>query len=581
MKLLWQHITHHRRVQLGMLFILLVIASFSEIFTIGAVLPFLGVIADPEQVFNNTELKPFIQLLGLTEAGQLLFPVTILFIVAALFSGVMRLLFLWASVRLNFAIGTDLSRDLYRRTLYQPYEVQINRNTSEIISVIMEKVHHVIYDTTYPIITLFSSGIMFLFIVLVLVIVDPIIAASSLLVVGLIYSLVIRLTRDRLLYNGKVISQVSPKVVKYVQESIGGIRDVIIDNNQDACIKEFHHADRRKRYVEGNSVFIRHAPRFGIESIGISLIAVVAFYLVQKSDSNIVIVFPTLGALAIGAQRLLPIVQAAYSSWSQLQASKASLVDVLEYLNQHIQSNICQLGVNPLAFNRDIVLNGISYTYLPKFHLVLNNVKLTIEKGDRIGIIGETGSGKSTLLDIIMGLLQPSEGKIEIDGISIDSSNVCNWRKNIAHVPQSIFLADGSIIENIAIGIPSEKIDQSRVRQAAKLAHISSTIENLDNQYDTVIGENGIRLSGGQRQRIGIARALYKKADIIVFDEATSALDNETETKVMEAINGLSNDLTVIIISHRLTTLRNCTKIFELDEGKISCERSYQEIVED
>ena len=308
------------------------------------------------------------------------------------------------------------------------------------------------------------------------------------------------------------------------------------------------------------------------------LIAALAYMLAQQVD-GIAKAIPVLGALALGSQRLLPVLQQAYSSWSGILSSQVSLQDTLVLLDQPLPDYADQSHAKPMPFQHQISLNHVSFRYSPQTPYVLSNLNLTIGKGSRIGLIGVTGSGKSTLLDIIMGLLQPTEGTFKIDDQTSTVTNHRAWQAHIAHVPQAIFLADSSIEENIAFGVPKSQIDQVRVRQAANKAQIADVVESWPKQYQTIVGERGIRLSGGQRQRIGIARALYKQADVIIFDEATSALDTETEEAVMKAIEGLSSDLTLLIIAHRLTTLRNCTQIVELDNGGIKRAGSYQDIV--
>ena len=308
------------------------------------------------------------------------------------------------------------------------------------------------------------------------------------------------------------------------------------------------------------------------------LIAMLAYSLAQEAE-GIVKAIPILGALALGAQRLLPVLQQVYSSWSSIRSGQASLQDALELLDQPIPDYPDQSFLQPMQFMYSINLKQLGFRYSSQTPYVLEKLDLTIVKGSRVGFIGNTGSGKSTLLDIIMGLLQPTEGSLEVDNQAISPINQRAWQAHIAHVPQAIFLADSSVEENIAFGVPKDKIDIERVRQAAKQAQIADSIESWPMQYQTFVGERGIRLSGGQRQRIGIARALYKQADVIIFDEATSALDNETEKAVMEAIEGLSKNLTLLIIAHRLTTLKNCTQIVELGAGGIKRIGSYQELI--
>jgi len=315
-----------------------------------------------------------------------------------------------------------------------------------------------------------------------------------------------------------------------------------------------------------------------MEALGMLLIAVLAYTLAQEAD-GIAKAIPILGALALGAQRLLPVMQQSYAAWTSIQGIQISLQDTLDLLDQPLPDYANQPVAKPLPFQQQIKLNQLSFRYSPQTAWVLRNLDLNIAKGSRIGIIGATGSGKSTLLDIVMGLLRPSEGSIEIDGQPVTIENHRAWQAHIAHVPQDIFLADSTIEENIAFSIPKDQIDHERVRQAAQQAQIADSINTWPKQYQTFVGERGVRLSGGQRQRIGIARALYKQADVIIFDEATSALDNETEQGIMQAIEGLSTELTILIIAHRLSTLRNCTQIVELGSGGILRTGSYQNIV--
>ena len=275
----------------------------------------------------------------------------------------------------------------------------------------------------------------------------------------------------------------------------------------------------------------------------------------------------------------MPVLQQAYSAWTQINGGQVSLKDTLELLDQPLPDYANQLTAQKLPFYNNISIKQLAFRFDPQTPYVLKQLNLNITKGSRIGFIGVTGSGKSTLLDIVMGLLQPTDGVMEIDGQSITASNNRAWQAHIAHVPQAIFLADSSIEENIAFGVPKDQIDIERVRKAAQQAQIAESIEGWPKQYKTFVGERGIRLSGGQRQRIGIARALYKQADVIIFDEATSALDNETEQAVMQSIESLSKDLTLLIIAHRLSTLKNCTQIVELGEGGIKRTGSYQDLV--
>ena len=553
-------------------------ASFAEILSIGAVLPFLAVLTNPDRIFQLPVVRPLINFLGFSSPDQLLLPLTIVFAFAALISGAMRLLLLWASTRISFAIGADLSINIYRRTLYQPYAVHASRNSSEIISGISVKASSVIGYIITPSLTLISSAIMLVVILLALISIDPAIALAAFGGFGLIYAVIIKLTKGRMLINSQSISRDSNQLIKSLQEGLGGIRDVLIDGCQAVYCQIYRNADLPLRKAQGNSNFISASPRFGIEALGMMLIAMLAYALARQPD-GIAKTIPVLGALALGAQRLLPVLQGGYASWSSIQSGQISLKDTLELLDQPLPEYVDQPPATPIQFQQQINLNQLSFRYTPQTPWILNNLDLTIQKGSRIGFIGLTGSGKSTLLDIVMGLLQPNEGTLEIDSEEITTPNTRNWQAHIAHVPQAIFLADSTIQENIAFGVPINKIDNALVKQAAEQAQIADIIETWPKKYQTFVGERGIRLSGGQRQRIGIARALYKQADVIIFDEATSALDNKTEQAVMQSIETLGKDLTVLIIAHRLTTLQNCDQIVELANSGIKRIGTYKEIV--
>jgi ATP-binding cassette subfamily B protein len=575
---LWRHISPRRRVQLAILFILMVVAAFAEVLSIGAVLPFLSVLTAPDQMFSSHLAQPVIHQFGLQEPDQLLLLLTIVFAAGALISGALRLILLWAQTRLSYAIGADFSMSIYRRTLYQPYSVHVSRNSSVVIAGISNKANGVVGTTILPLLTIVNSTLMLTSILAAVLAIEPAIAISSVAGFGFIYVVVILITRKALTRDSQSISQDLNQVVKALQEGLGGIRDVLIDGTQATYCDIYRKADMPLRRAQARIAIIGASPRYAIEALGMVLIAALAYFLVNR-PSGMTAAIPVLGALALGAQRLLPVLQQAYSSWTLMRGGHASLRDTLDLLDQPLPAHATAAAPEPMPFQSAIELCDLSFRYAAQAPWVLQNLNLKIPKGARVGFIGTTGSGKSTLLDIIMGLLSPTTGSIAIDGVVVTSENHRAWQAHIAHVPQAIFLADATIAENIAFGIPAEQIDIGRVRQAAERAQISVTIESWSDQYNTMVGERGVRLSGGQRQRIGIARALYKRADVIVFDEATSALDNETERAVIQAIEALGEEVTMIIVAHRLTTLRNCTQIVVLSQGGIARVGNYQELV--
>jgi ATP-binding cassette, subfamily B, bacterial PglK len=573
----WLKISARRKMQFGALLVLMVITSFAEVISIGAALPFLAALTDPDRLFQTTAIQPLIRIFDLSKPLQLILPLTILFGFAAVLAGAMRLLMLWVSTRLAFAAGADLSMDIYRRTLYQPYEVHCARNSSEVINGISTKANGVIYNMILPVLTLISSIVVMIAILIALFFVQPVVALAAFFGFGLIYLSIIFITRKQLLIDSELIARESSAVIKSLQEGLGGIRDVLIDGSQAAYCKIYRDADLPLRRAQGNNQFIAQSPRYALEALGMLLIAFLAFALSQ-SNHGVASAIPILGALALGAQRLLPVLQQAYSSWINVSGTQVSLGDILKFLDQPLPAYADDFDLQSMPFKKEISLSRLYFRYRPETSWVLKDLNLTIKKGSRVGFVGTTGSGKSTLLDIVMGLLQPSQGELKIDGTVLTLKNQRSWQTHIAHVPQTIFLADSTVEENIAFGIPKGQINFDKVRDAAKKAQIAHVIDGLPEGYQTHVGERGVRLSGGQRQRIGIARALYKDADVIIFDEATSALDGETEEAVMEAIEGLSKDLTILVIAHRLSTLKTCTQVVDLENGSIKRIGSYVDI---
>jgi ATP-binding cassette subfamily B protein len=575
---LWFHLGGRRQWQFIALLGLTFFAAFAEVVSLGSVLPFLSILIDPDKVMNYPLLVKYLPALGISTANQLALPLTIGFIFFALVAGCIRLLLLWANTKFAFSCGADLSSQVYKKTLYQPYHVHISRNTSEVVSGIVNKINSVVNQVILPALALLSSIVLMVAITCTLIFINPMVALSAILAFGLSYYFITRISRGRLRKNSARISYEETQVIKALQEGLGGIRDVLLDGTQAIYCSIFQRADIPLRRALGNNTFIGGSPRFIMEAFGMSLIAILAYWLGQE-PGGIVLALPVLGALALGAQRLLPAMQQGYSAWATIMGSKASLVETISLLDQTLSEDLFEVASTLLPFKSSISFNEVYFRYSDEDSWVLHNLNLLIPKGSRVGIIGATGSGKSTAIDLLMGLLSPSKGIIAIDGNPCVGSQLKSWQKTIAHVPQMIYLADTSIAENIAFGVPKNLIDMDRILLAARQAHISDFVESLSKGYDTNVGERGVRLSGGQRQRIGIARAVYKRAKVLIFDEATSALDTETELSVMESIDSLDRDLTIILVAHRITTLSRCDKIVELEQGRVKLECTYQELL--
>lgn len=549
--------------------------AVSEVVSIGAILPFLAILADAEHALQKPLVAQVVHTLNLSGTADLRRQLTFLFAATAVAAGVVRFMLIYVTNKINSGIGHELGAEVYRRTLYQPYAVHVARNSSEIMGA-LNKVDDVVW-VVYVLLNLASALLMASFIFTALVLINPALAFSALLGFGTIYAVVSAITSKRLSSNGKVISQAYNNRVQAVQEGLGGIRDILLDHTQILFARRFNQINWPLRQAQASNNIIGPSPRFAVETLGMVLIALLG-YSMTTSGGGLAFAIPTLGAFALGAQRLIPLVQQTYQGWVCVAGNRQVLNDVVELLQQPVAQEI-QMHVEPLPFERRISLEHVSFRYQSHLPLVLEGLNLVIPRGQRIGFVGATGSGKSTVMDIIMGLLSPSQGRIVVDDAPLTGTSRLAWQRNIAHVPQAIFLADGTFAENIAFGVPTEQIDLVRVRQAARQAQIADFIEAASLGYQAMVGERGVRLSGGQRQRIGIARALYKQATVLVFDEATSALDSETESAVMQAIENLGRELTLLIIAHRLTTLLGCDRIYRLDKGQIVSSGTYQELI--
>lgn len=543
----------------------------SEVFSLAAVLPFLAVLTDPERLWQAPLVPQLASALGVHDPSGLLLPATVLFAAGAVLAATVRLANLWLNSRLAAAIGSDLSCEAYRRTLYQPYAVHMQRNSSGVITATTAHIAQtvVVINTILRSIT---AVVVAIGLFAALVFADWQVALLAVAVFGSAYGLLAVTARRRLAANSAVVAQVGQQQLKALQEGLGAIRDVLLDSSQAAYLEIYRKADRPLRLKQAQSAFISAFPRYALEAVGLLLIALLALLLSwQRGSSQTVI--PLLGALALGSQRMLPALQQVYAGWALIRAYRSGVVDVLAMLDQPMPVNLTSQRQSALKFEVAVCFKQVNFRYSDDSPLVLHSIDLKIIRGERIGIIGSTGSGKSTLLDVLMGLLKPTSGTILVDDNDLHAAEhperVMAWRNIIAHVPQSIYLADKSIAENIAFGLPKDLIDMEKVRQAADQAQIAGFIDSTQDGYDTFVGERGIRLSGGQRQRIGIARALYKQSRLVVFDEATSALDNGTEESVMAALEGLSKELTIVMIAHRLSTVRRCDRVIRLEQGRV------------
>ena len=572
LKNLWYFFSKKRKIQFFIILICMLLSGLAEMISFTAIIPFLTVLIEPERLFELKNFGLVYQFLNINDQSELLIPVSILFISLAIFAAIIKLTTVWINGRYAAAVGTEISIKAFSNNLMQPYFVHIEKKTSQIITTSTTYLNATVL-VLHTTLWLISHTLIAVLILISLFIINSNIALTLFALFGTAYLLLMFKVKNRLKGNSNSIALANQKQIKYIQEGFGSIRDIILDKSFKTFIDVYKEIDVNMRIRNADSIFLAIYPRNILEVVGLIFLVSIALVMNLTTESNINDILPILGAFALGAQRLLPAMQQCYNSWATINAYSSEISSVIDSLNQKVfidleeDQKIYSTNKSNI-FKNKIHLKSIGFKYKKDSPLILENINLEINKGEKIGIIGPTGGGKSTFIDILMGLLKPTYGEILVDGINIHmGKNIEVWMKKLSHVPQNIYLTDNSFAENIAFGIRRDNIDFDKVKECAKIAKIASYIESSARGYDTKVGEGGINLSGGQRQRIGIARSLYKKSELIIFDEATSALDKKTEEEVMNSIKNLSKEKTIFIVTHRLSTLRFCDKVIKIEKG--------------
>ncbi len=566
----------------GWLLLMVLIMALLDMLGVASIMPLIAVLSNPGLVETNFILKSMFQasgIFGVETSQQFLFALGIFFFFLLVTSLAFKafttyLLFSFAQMR-QFSI----SKRLVESYLHQTYSWFLNRNSAELGKTILSEVGLVVANGLKPMMTLITQSIVIIALLILLIMVDPKLSMIVSFTFGIAYGFIYKLSRGYLNKIGKERFKNNQLRFAAVSESFGAIKEIKVSGLEETYIKRFD--DPAKTYAkhEISSQIIRQLPRFALEAVAFGgMLLVILYYMSQSGTFTTAL--PILAVYALAGYRLMPALQQIYASITQLRYASPAIEALYIDLKNLKPINLKQ-DQNILKFNKSITLNHIHFQYPQASRTALKDINLSITARTTVGLVGVTGSGKTTIVDVILGLLEPQKGKLEVDGKVINRDNCSAWQRSIGYVPQYIYLADDTIAANIAFGINSQQIDQEAVQRAAKIANLHEFVINeLPKQYQTTVGERGIRLSGGQRQRIGIARALYHNPKLLILDEATSALDNLTEQAVMEAVHNLGKNITIILIAHRLSTIKKCDMIFLIEKGELKEQGTFEKLIQ-
>lgn len=554
---------------------------------IASIIPFLAVVSNPTVITENRYLAWGYEYFGFTDTREYLLALGALFIAITVVSNGFAAFTAWLTIRVRWRSYYRISQRLLEQYLAAPYAFHLTQNSAGIFKILFGHVSKAVGEVFVPMCRIFSRLVSSAFIVALLIWADPLLAALVPLTIGGIYALTYMAVHKQQRQAGLEEARTATERFQTASEAFGGIKDIKVLGREAFFLDRFRLSAQRFASAYARSEAISQLPRFGLDAIAYSGVVAVILYLLQTRQS-LDEIFPLIAVYALGANRLIPGVQEVFTSLAQIRFNSPALDEIYEDAQRlkgwrfdRVASDdrgLARLtdGLKPSQYIR---IEDLSFTYVGSHRPALDGINLQIPVRRTSAFVGETGSGKTTLADIVLGLFEPTKGRVLIDDTVLDKTVMPRWRRSVGYVPQQIFLADTSIARNIAYGIAEEDVDQNAVHAAAKAAHLDEFAASLPERYDTFVGERGVRLSGGQRQRIGIARALYHNPDVLVFDEATSALDTVTEEIVMQAINELAGSRTIILIAHRLSTVRSCDTIFVLDGGRLVGQGRYEELV--
>jgi ABC-type multidrug transport system fused ATPase/permease subunit len=570
------------RKKANLLLLMILVMAFLDMIGVASILPFIAVLANPDIIETNVFLKEIFQIsyfFGVTNTEQFLFViglfVFVLLITSLIFKAITTYLQISFALMLEYSIG----KRLVEAYLNQSYSWFLDQHSANLGKTILSEVSQVVGNYITPLIELIAKSMVSITLISLLILIDPKLTLIASISLSATYLIIYKFTHKYLSRIGKKRLQSNQLRFTYINEAFSAIKDIKAGGLENIYTKSFSDTAQIYAKTQANSQIASQLPRYFLEAIAFGGILILVLYLMLQTGSfnNSL---PIISLYVFAGYRLIPALQQIYSSAARLTFVSPSVSKLHEEIKNLQPFNLTK-AQDILPFNNSIKLKNIYYNYPKQSNIALKNINISIPSKTTVGIIGPTGSGKTTMIDIILGLLQPQKGTLEVDDRVISKNNTRSWQKCIGYVPQHIFLADDTIASNIAFGQDQKEINYVNLENAARISNLHEFIINkLPKQYQTKIGERGVKLSGGERQRIGIARAIYHNPKLLILDEATSSLDNQTEQTVMEAVNNLNKEMTIIIIAHRLNTLKDCDVIFKLINGEVVAQGKFEELIE-
>lgn len=560
------------------------VLSAFEAASVISILPFLQLIADPGVIETNRAYAWVYETFGFESTRQFMIWSGATVFVVTIFGLLMKIATIWLTTRFALMRSYSFSSRLLTNYLHQPYEWFLTRHSANLGTTILNEVNQVVTGSLQPAMRIIPETFTAVLLIVALCLLEPVIAIGGAVLVTVVYGTIYLTVRTYIRRIGKIRLQANRERFHTVQESMGGVKELKVIGLEDVYLSRFRTSTLRMARVQAHAELLNSTPRYALEAVAFGGMILLILILLIERGTDLTALVPTLGVIAAAGLRLIPALQQIYSRFAAMRHNAPTLdhlhADMTGLDQKHARLRARREAVPARPLTRTLELRDIRYAYPNTDRSALRGLDMTVEANTTVGIVGGTGAGKTTVVDIMLGLLDPAEGEMRVDDVPVTPETRRAWQKTLGYVPQTIFLSDGTVAENIAFGVPPDRIDRAAVERAARIAALHDFVmTEMPKGYDTMVGERGVRLSGGQRQRVGIARALYHDPSTLILDEATSALDNLTEQAVMEAVHNIAGQKTIVMIAHRLSTVRDCDRIFLLRDGRVAASGRFDELV--